>query len=84
MVQPIAKLPVTPKFFGQTLVPFRERMTRIRIERAGQRGRDNVRHMVFRQPIGDAVAEPAKRGTIFLGHDVFVERADNHENVVAA
>src|SRR5205814_1689095 len=62
LVHPIAKLRVAPKLFGQALVPFRERMTPVRIKRAGQRGRDNIRHVILRQPIDYAVAQPAKGG----------------------
>jgi len=36
------------------------------------------------QPVCGAITQPAKCRTILLGHDVFVERTDYHEEVITA
>src|SRR6185295_9179911 len=81
-VHPISKRRLGVKPIREHFISFRQRMARIRVERAGQRGGHEVRHMIFFEPVNDAVAEPAKRGKIFLGHAVFVERPDHYKHVV--
>ena len=68
----------------EQLVTLRQRVARIRVEGAGQCGRNNVLHLALRQPVSDAIAQEAKRRTIFFGHDVLIERTDQHEHVVVA
>src|SRR5262249_12949722 len=82
--QPFQKCGVAIQAAGKELIAVPQRMMRVLVEHAGQHFRHNVSHVIPVEPIPNAVAETAERDTVVSGHDVFVERAKHHKDVIVA
>ena len=59
-------------------------MARVGIEGARKRIRRDIRDVISCEPINNPIVQAAKSRTIFFGHDVFIERSDHDQHLIAA